>query len=349
MILQLQVPGEKEPRRSVQIPIDPTSFRDIQLTEGELKELPHAALYCRLEGLVDGKKLQSPVAWIIHEHRLTRDVSSSKGRKDREKVIRETGQGLTAYLDALGKREGHKAVIEFLRHLNIRFQGGLRPGSGATPRPPSPRDPTISQQPPKWSHQYLEEFETAVFDFVQRHHKSILHRHARGGNLNGLENFMDVFSACNKLLLLNCERGLLKPLIVMVWLIVGLYRLTMGGEVLTQKDKIVGYMDNVLKAQSGDLPRARKAMKSCAIPEQAAFALIAAQRLNMLHAQKNDNIAKCLTKDAKYAAAFFKKIKLLPNKDQYMVVLESYGIDSADEKKNWWNYLFTQDLVMERA
>ena len=83
--------------------------------------------------------------------------------------------------------------------------------------------------------------------------------------------------------------------------------------------------------------------------EKVAFALIAAQRLNMLHAQNNNNIAKCLTKNAKYAATFFKKIKLYPNKDQYMIVLESYGIDSADDKKNWWNYLFIQKFVKEEA
>ena len=32
-----------------------------------------------------------------------------------------------------------------------------------------------------------------------------------------------------------------------------------------------------------------------------------------------------------------------------MVVLDSYGIDSADEKKNWWDYLFIQELVKEQA
>ena len=79
LTLVLKVPGEKEPRRSVQIPKDPTSFRDIQLTKGELSELPHAALFCRLEGQVDGKIIQSPAAWIIHEHRLTRHVVRFKG------------------------------------------------------------------------------------------------------------------------------------------------------------------------------------------------------------------------------------------------------------------------------
>ena len=38
-------------------------------------------------------------------------------------------------------------------------------------------------------------------------------------------------------------------------------------------------------------------------------------------------------------------VKLYPNKDQYMVVLDSYVIDSADQKKKWWNYLFIQELV----
>jgi hypothetical protein len=88
-------------------------------------------------------------------------------------------------------------------------------------------------------------------------------------------------------------------------------------------------------------------MKSYAVPEQAAFALIAAQRLNMLYAKNSNNIAKCLTKNAKYTAAFFKKIELYPTKDQYMVVLESYGIDDADEKDKWMNYMNVQGLIKE--
>jgi len=345
LTLVLKVPGEKEPRRSVQIPKNQKSSRDIQLTKGELSELPHAALFCQLEGQVDGKIIQSPAAWIIHEHRLTRQVSGSKGRKDREKVIRETGQGLTAYLDALGKREGHKAVIEFLQHLNIRFQGGLRPGSGTAPRPPSPRDPTISQKPPKWSQQYSEELEVAVFDFVQRHHKSILQRHARGGNLNGLENFMDVFSTCNKLMFIHCERKLIKPLHVMDWFFVGLYRLTLGGNLLVQSENIEGFIENVLKALSGNLQRVRKAIKSFAVPEQAAFALIAAQRLHMINVREDNDMTKSLPSYAQYTKDFFDKINLYPDQEQYKVVLQSYGIDDIEEQDQWWDYLCIQSLV----
>ncbi|MBW1754060.1 MAG: hypothetical protein JRJ46_13395 [Deltaproteobacteria bacterium] len=346
LTLVLKVPGEKEPRRSAKIPKNQKSYRDIQLTKGELSELPHAALFCRLEGIVDGKIIQSPAAWIIHEHRLTRQVGGSKGRKGREKVIRETGQGLTAYLDALGKREGKIAVIEFLQHLNIRFQGGLRPGSETTPRPPSPRDPTISQKPPKWSQQYSEEFEVAVFDFVQRHHKSILQRHARGGNLNGLENFMDVFSTCNKLIFLHCERKSLKPLHVMDWFFIGLYRLTLGGNLLVQSKEIDGFIGNVLKALSGNLQRVQKAIESFAVPEHAAFALIAAQRLHMINVREDNDITKSLPSYAQYTKDFFDKINLYPNQKQYNVVLQYYGIDNIEEQDQWWNYLSIQNLVI---
>ena len=348
LIVVLKSPGEKDPRRTVQVPEDSKRFGGIQLSDGEKAELPSSALFCRLEGRVDGQLVQSAVSWVIHEYRLTYQPSGSSGPGDRERVIRDTGQGLTAYLDALAKREGYWAVIEFLQHLNIRFQGGPHPRPGPTPRPPSPSDPTLSQEAPLWSTELSEKFEEAVFEFVRRHHRNVLHRHARGGNLNGLENFIDVFSACNKLLFIHCERGALKPLHVMGWFLVGLYRLALGGKLLTQPDKIEGYMGNVLQAQSGDLSRVRKAMVLCAVPEQAAFALIASQRINMIHALGINNIAICLQTQANYTRNFFEAINLYPDEEKYRVVLQTYGIDSEEEQDLWSGYLDIQGFIDKR-
>jgi len=194
-----------------------------------------------------------------------------------------------------------------------------------------------------WSAELSEEFEKSVFEFVRRHHKNVLQRHARGGNLNGLENFMDVFSACNKLLFINCERLLLKPLHVMEWFLLGLYRLTLGGNLLTLPEKIDGYMSSIMRAQSGDFLRAQKAMKSYAIPEQAAFALIAAQRICMVYVKEISNPANCLMSQAKYARDFFKAIRLYPDKEQYILVLQAYRIDSEKERGLWWSFL--QDSI----
>jgi hypothetical protein len=69
----------------------------------------------------------------------------------------------------------------------------------------------------------------------------------------------------------------------------------------------------------------------------------------MIHVPSGNNLAKCLPKYAKYTAAFFEKIKLYPDQELYMAVLQSYGIESEDEQERWWDYVFIQDLVKERA
>jgi len=332
----LKSPVEKEARRAVRVPEDPTRFSGIQLSDGEQAELPASALFCRLEGRIDGQPVHSAASWVIHKHRLTYQSSTSNRSIDRERVIRDTGQGLTAYLDQLAKREGSKAVIEFLEHLNIRFQDGSKSKRGFGLRAPFPTDPTISQKAPVWSPELTESFEKAVFGFVGRHHKNVLHRHARGGNLNGLENYIDVSSACNKLLLIHFERGTLKPLRVMEWFLIGLYRLTLGGTFLTA-DKIEGYMGNVLKAQSGHLSHARKVMESYAIPEQAAFLLVAAQRIHMIHVLENNNPENCLQIQANYTQQFFEAIGLYPDESQYKTMLQIHGIDREEEKDYWWD------------
>ena len=69
----------------------------------------------------------------------------------------------------------------------------------------------------------------------------------------------------------------------------------------------------------------------------------------MLQAQDKKNIDNYLIKHAKYVSALFKRLNLYPNMDQYMIVLESYGIDSLDDKNSWWNYLLMQELNKEQV
>ena len=109
--------------------------------------------------------------------------------------------------------------------------------------------------------------------------------------------------------------------------------------------KIEGFIENVLKALSGNLQRVRKAIKSFAVPEQAAFALIAAQRLHMINVREDNDMTKSLPSYAQYTKDFFDKINIYPDQEQYKVVLQSYGIDDLEEQDQWWNYLCIQSLV----
>ena len=93
--------------------------------------------------------------WVIQEHRLTYEPSG-EGSSARQKV-EETGEGLAEILDEIGKREGIGAVIEYLRHMNIRFndeEGGLFVGRKFRLRP---RDPFHADMAPEWLLQHQKE------------------------------------------------------------------------------------------------------------------------------------------------------------------------------------------------
>ena len=84
------------------------------------------ATRCYLIALVNGSRQVSLPRWLIQEQRLTVEPSEGFTKKRREAHIRDTGQGLTEYVNHLMEDEGPQAVIEYLRHLNIRYHDDSR-------------------------------------------------------------------------------------------------------------------------------------------------------------------------------------------------------------------------------
>ena len=115
----------------------------------------------------------------------------------------KSGEGLTEFLEEIGKRDGVSAVIEYLRHLNICFNdggGGLHGGRMFRLRI---RDPFHADVAPDWllnAKGDTSNLTEAIYDFVDRHDKQRLRKHAKRGNINGMENFLDVFTALVRLL-----------------------------------------------------------------------------------------------------------------------------------------------------
>jgi len=120
---------------------------------------------------------------------------------------------LTEFLEELGKRDGVSAVIEYLRHLNIRFNdggGGLHGGSIFRLRIRDPFHPDVA---PDWllnARGDTSNLAEAIYDFVDRHEKQRLRRHAKRGNINGMENFLDIFTALVRLLYVYYVRGFVR-------------------------------------------------------------------------------------------------------------------------------------------
>jgi HKD family nuclease len=204
----IRTPGEQRPRAFLNIPNKENGTATLTPPESALKDA-HGTILASLVAEVGDKRDESPPIWVIQEGRLTYEPSG-EGSSSAISKVEESGEGLTEFLEELGKRDGVSAVIEYLRHLNIRFNdggGGLHGGRLFQPRI---RDPFHSDVAPDWllnAKDDTSNLAEAIYDFVDRHEKQRLRKHAKRGNINGMENFLDIFTALVRLLCVYHVRG----------------------------------------------------------------------------------------------------------------------------------------------
>ncbi len=147
--------------------------------------------------------LVSPTVWVVRRDQLEREIGSG-GTSSRQRQIRDTGEGLEAFLDELASVSGPSAVVEYLRSLSLRYDDGSGGGGGAGGVfRIKVHDPFRGDGIPEWwmnLGERSEDLRAALVDFVDRHEKQRLLKHARQGNINGLENFLDIMSCLVRLL-----------------------------------------------------------------------------------------------------------------------------------------------------
>lgn len=89
----------------------------------------------------------------------------------------------------------------YLRHLNIRFSDGGK-HSGLRKFRIQIRDPFRFDTVPDWlieAKSKSDDLANAVLDFTKRHENRRLRKHAENGNINGIENFLDIMRAMVRL------------------------------------------------------------------------------------------------------------------------------------------------------
>jgi len=277
---------------------------------------------------------------LIQEARLTHEPSDTSGKPGKEKHIRETGQGLTDYLDHLMNIEGPQAVIDFLKNLNIRYHADSR-FFGKRAFNPRIHDPTRPDQKPDWILEVIarENLEETIYEFVDRHQKSVLRRHAHKGNINGLNNFLDVFIETNKLLYSYYKKGVLKPL----W---AMQRINRNISIFTQGDEEVawvadGFIAKMFELHLGDLDLLRDTFKEAKIPGHLRAGLLFAQIIRW-----EDDSQKKSTPSS-FLGRFLEKIEssLSPlgsskiGAEDVGAALDEYQILDKAEKKQWLSFL----------
>jgi hypothetical protein len=253
----LRTPGEKNPR--VSIPVHAASQGTVEVVPPEDKlSDAHGTLLAALVAQVSGERIESPAVWIIQEGRLTYEggegSSSPKGR------IEETGEGLPEYLDEIGNRQGVAAIAEALARLNIRFHDGTGGAWGRRKFRIRITDPFESNRIPDWLIQAKAEsadLREAIQDFVARHDRQKLRKHASRGNINGMDNFLDILTTLVRLQYIWLKRSdqaakrvYVNRFFFIKWLCDWIELATCGRE--SEDDSFDGYLYSLWDSLSGD-------------------------------------------------------------------------------------------------
>jgi len=208
LVLRVRLSTQQQPAWTARLHHG-TKQVSLKLPEGVFAQIRDAAS-CSLAAVVHGEAITSPETWIIQEAHLTHEPQNVGGAADIERIIQENGRGLIEHIDELGARGGVQEVIEYLRNLSIHYssgeEGGRLPRIGFRVKA---HNPFRSDSIPEWIIQVhgKSSLEEALYEFLERHEKRVLWRHARKGNVNGLANYLDVFRAMMGLLFTYYRRN----------------------------------------------------------------------------------------------------------------------------------------------
>ena len=108
--LAIRTPGEQRPRTFLNVPNKESGTATVNPPDSVLKDA-HGTILASLVAEVGDERVESPPIWVIQEGRLTYE-SSGEGSSSAKSKVEESGEGLTEFLEELGKRDGVSAVVE---------------------------------------------------------------------------------------------------------------------------------------------------------------------------------------------------------------------------------------------
>lgn len=338
LYLAVRTSGETRPRKSLGLPVKWTATETVVLPKNTLADCHGAALASLIAEFPDGQRIESPPVWIVQEERLTHEPeegsSSSRGR------IENTGEGLPEYLDELGKRDGAGAVAEYLRHLNIRFNDSTGRLAGKRRFRVRVVDPFHGDSVPDWlinAKREADEVEQAIYDFVDRHIKMKLRKHAKRGNINGMENFLDIFTTLVKVLYRWFTRNVVKQGHLISRFIAMLEVATSGKD--SENEHFDGYLYSLRNSLGGEVDLLREVSTETNYCGEVRAALLIVQKVRfspneVLFGKKITRPKQTLDTQAKMVSKAISECNLEePSSDEVRRALESYRIFSGDEIK----------------
>jgi len=295
-----------------------------------------------------GKRLESAPTWVVQPHRLTY-IPSEGGGNSRKSRIEETGEGLIEFLDELAKTEGLRAVIEYLK-LTIGFFDGAHGLHVPSPFAVKGHDPYRPDVDPEWlkSIEARATLAEAVIDFVQRHQKQRLEKHAARGNINGLDNFLDIFVTITRLAYLHYRRGVLKEPMLIALLLRSVEIATLGYETTvrvdykTKQEASRGYLDVLAANLKADKALLQARCKSRNLAGHIRAALLIAQMVRFNPSEqygptspKGCHPTQCL----QFKKALEKAGLEWPSSDQTVTALRAINLLQEDDVRKWQEVL----------
>lgn len=333
--LQLRTPGETRPRTSLPVPVLKTSAT-VVLPENALAEA-NGTLLATLVAESGGRKVESLPIWVIQENRLT--YEPGEGSSSSKSKVEDTGEGLPEYLDELGARDGKAAIIEYLKRLNIRFQDGGGKGPGQRKFRLKLRDPFQADIAPEWLLDLKgesDDLEQAIYDFADRHEKRRLHKHAGRGNINGMENFLDIFTTLVRLLYVYYKRGVTKRGKLIGRYCKYLQLATLGSD--SENDACDGYLYSLYDSLSGDVDLLQQVCDETNYLAEVRALLVIVQCIRFdpnetpMYDTKANRPREVLKKYSQAVTEAIRECGLQePTRTSVQKALESYQMFTADE------------------
>jgi hypothetical protein len=211
LTVAIRAGGEHRPRAAMVVPVAEEANHVIQLESQLLADIHGSVMLSLAAQCPHGERESAPI-WLIQEDCLTYESSDGDSAHGRSAIV-ENGFGIPEYLEELGRREGARAIIEYLNRLRIHFHDGSK--GLATKRRFRVRqsDPFHPDVLPEWWRAGTfpqADLQNAICQFARRHEDRQLKKHAKRGNINGMENFLDILVALVRLLYVYRVRGVVE-------------------------------------------------------------------------------------------------------------------------------------------
>jgi hypothetical protein len=334
--LALRTPGEKRPRAFCILPNKESGSATVSIPEAAQRDV-HGTILATIVAQIGDKREESPPIWVIQEGRLTYEPSGG-GSSSSGKKVEETGEGLAEILEELGKQRGSLAIIEYLRNLDIRFHdggGGINNGRKFHLKI---RDPFQSDNAPSWLLESItikDNLAEAIYDFVDRHDAKRLRKHTRRGNINGMENFLDIFTTLVRLLYIYYVRNTVSRN-KLIHRLCRFIELATGGISLLD-DWCEGYLNSISQNLGGS-KYLQEVIDDLNYLGHVYAALVIAQRVRFLPDEKCQwgpspkRPQECLSNNKNQLVETIKRLNLnMPSKTDVVKALEYYNMFNALE------------------